>query len=177
MPFCTCSLFCGGRKGCEIWSMFQEKQLSTSPSRRTQVGLLPCFGHFIPLHRARLILQEEEGEEAGSRSRAGRCRIRGLTDSGTCMTWWGCTSSVARKPSRGWPGAHFRACSLLCWVCRHFEGGKLGHAWKPLPPFMIGTACKEKLSFFPRACGTSLPGPACCRAKVYHERGCDISAC
>lgn len=91
MPFCTCSLFCGGRKGCDIWSMFQEKQLSTSPSRRMQVGLLPCFGHFIPLHRARLILQEEEGEEAGSRSWAGRCRIRGLTDSGTCMTWWGCT--------------------------------------------------------------------------------------
>lgn len=57
------------------------------------------------------------------------------------------------------------APALPCWVCRHFERGRFGHAWKPLPAFMIGAACKEKLSFFPRACRTSFAGPACAAAE------------
>lgn len=81
--------------------------------------------------------------------------------------------STARKP----PGGLFPASSLLCWVCKRFERGRLGPAWKPLLPFMIGTACEEKLSFFPRVCGTSFTGTACCWAKAYHERDCDVPVC
>lgn len=50
------------------------------------------------------------------------------------------------------------SCRAEC--CRSFKRGRFGHAWEPLPPFMIGAACQEKLSFFPRACGTSFAGPA-----------------
>lgn len=147
-----CLLCCGGRKGCEIWSVFQEKQLAPSPSRQNQAGLLPCFGHLATLCRVRPVLWEEESRI---------CRVRRPLM--PAREWW-CPSvhelmpSTARKP----PGVLLAACSLLCWVCRHFERGRLGPAWKPLPPFMIGTACEEKLSFFPRACGTSFTGPACC---------------
>lgn len=148
----TCSLRCGGRKGCEIWSLFQEEQLAPSPSGQNQAGLLPCFGHLATLCRVRPVQQEEE---------AGICRVKRPLIAGTRMA----VSSVhelmpstARKP----PGGLFPASSLLCWVCKRFERGRLGPAWKPLLPFMIGTACEEKLSFFPRVCGTSFTGTACC---------------
>lgn len=55
-----CLLCCGGRKGCEIWRVFQEKQLAPSPSRQNQAGLLPCFGHLATLCRVRPVLWEEE---------------------------------------------------------------------------------------------------------------------
>lgn len=80
----TCSLRCGGRKGCEIWSLFQEEQLAPSPSGQNQAGLLPCFGHLATLCRVRPVQQEEE---------AGICRVRGPLmlapewQCPLCMSW------------------------------------------------------------------------------------------
>lgn len=102
---------------------------------------------------------------------------RETTDLGTgeamslAMTWWGFMLSWEQ------PGELLEASPLPCWVCRQFERGRFGRAPKPLPPFMLGAACKEKLSFFPRVCRTSFAGPACCGAKVCHERVCNVSAC
>lgn len=180
------SHICGGKKGCEIWSTFQEKQLAPFTSRQCKAGPLPRFlDTFVPVCRARPTLQEEEGEGAGgSSSPKGRATAqqgghRVGHRRGDVPTRH--SVGLRAEPSRRATQRAARS-SLELLPCRAGCAGILKEAGLGVHGslfylFMIGAACKEKLSFFPRACRTSFAGPARCRAKVYRERGHDASAC
>lgn len=116
--------------------MFQEKTVGSFYLRAVQGWPLAMLW---TLCRERPILQEEEeGERAGGSSTKGGHWLGCRT-----MTW----QELRAKLSSQECSSKLLPCHAGC-----FERGRFGHAWEPLPPFMIGAACEEKLSFFPRAC-------------------------
>lgn len=181
-----CSLFPTfvGKKGCEIWSVFQEQTVGSFYLRAMQGWPLATFWTLCSRLLSQANASKGRGwEGAGGRSRSGSCTARSplnWAQERQCPQQWPGWAACWSVPQRDLESSQECSWKLLpCLAgCKGILRGRFGRAWKPLPHFMIGAACKEKLSFFPRACRTSFTGPVCCGAnKVYHERGCDVSAC
>lgn len=190
IPFCTCGpslfpTFVGGKKGVKFGACSRKNSWLLLPQGNARLAPCHALDTFVPVCRARPTLPEEEGEGAGGRSspkgrapaQQGGHRVghrRGDVPTRDSV-------GLRAEPSRRATQRAARS-SLELLPCRAGSAGILKEAGLDVHGslfyfFMIGAACKEKLSFFPRACRTSFAGPARCRAKVYRERGHDASAC